>query len=145
MGSDDSLASAVYHLAFQYGLWGLCRQSPGQAQGADEQRSYSFSHGVMRLIGKCPLDEQDLIIVEIFSGTGCSGAARLVKVEHFAQASGHESADLFLVSVGSPKLMRANSLPWLMPQEQGKFEAISSKASSCAVSCPVVGFGATSV
>ncbi len=50
----------------------------------------------MRLIGKCPLDEQDLIIVEIFSGTGCSGAARLVKVEHFAQASGHESADLFL-------------------------------------------------
>ena len=30
VGSDDSLASAVYHLAFQYGLWSLCRQSPGQ-------------------------------------------------------------------------------------------------------------------
>ena len=58
----------------------------------------------MRLIGKCPLDEQDLIIVEIFSGTGCSGAARLVKVEHFAQASGHESADLFLGQRGQSEV-----------------------------------------
>lgn len=58
----------------------------------------------MLLIGKCPLDEQNLIIVEIFSGTGYSSAARLIKAEHLAQASGHESADLFLCQRGQSEV-----------------------------------------
>ena len=65
---------------------------------------FDMADSLVETLGLDETDEQNLIIVEIFSGTGCSGAARLIKAEHLAQASGHESTDLFLCQRGQSEV-----------------------------------------